>query len=63
MMALFMNVFILLKPPHLERKVSDALEGCKLKGRTSKPSVGWDGRSGVRHFSQHLKHAQKVLLP
>lgn len=62
MMALFMNIFILLKPSHLEMKISGVLECCKIKGRASKLSIGWYVRSRLRHFSQHLKHEQHFLL-
>jgi len=40
MMALFMNIFILLKPSHLETKIPGALECCKNNGRASKLSAG-----------------------
>lgn len=58
MMTLFMNAFILLKPSHLEMKISGTLECCKIKGKASKLSVGWYVGSTLRHFSQHLKHTE-----
>lgn len=63
MMALFMNIFIFLKPSHLETEIPGALECCKTKGRTSKLAVGWYVGSRLRHFSQHLKHALNFFAP
>lgn len=61
MMALFINIFILLKASHLEMKISGTLECCKTQGRTSKFFVGWWGGSRLRQFSWHLKHTGNFL--